>query len=305
MGTEDMKASLLPDRNIVRFAGDNARAFLNSLFTANIETLTADESCYAALLTAQGKIIVDVFVTEAPAERGEGFYLDAPKSQFQIFLAKMNGYNLRKKYAVEDLSGRLAIMAAWDGTATMTKYPCHTDPRLAALGQRIMLPPDQAAAVAAEIGAELVLPEQFEAHRIALGVPRGDLDFAYGDAFPHEADMDQLHGIDFKKGCFVGQEVVQRMERRSTARTRVVPVMFDGAAPSVGAAVMAAERSVGRIGSTMDGRGLALLRLDRAEDALAAGHPLKAGDVTLRLVKPDWIRFPFPGESKRKGGEPE
>jgi folate-binding Fe-S cluster repair protein YgfZ len=113
--------------------------------------------------------------------------------------------------------------------------------------------------------------------------------------------MDQLHGIDFKKGCFVGQEVVQRMERRSTARTRVVPVTFDGAAPSTGAEVMAAEKSVGTMGSTADGRGLALLRLDRADDALAAGHPLKAGDVTLHLVKPDWMQFPFPGESKPQG----
>jgi tRNA-modifying protein YgfZ len=302
MGTERMKTSLLPDRSIVKFAGDDARAFLNSLFTANIATLTADESRYSALLTAQGKIIVDVFVSEAPAEKGEGFYFDTPKSQFQTFLAKMKTYNLRKKYIVEDLSEKLAIMAVWDGRAT-TKYPCHTDPRLAALGQRIMLPPDQAPAVAAEIGAELVPPEQFEAHRIALGIPRGDLDFVYGDAFPHEADMDQLQGIDFKKGCFVGQEVVQRMERRSTTRTRVVPVTFDGAPPSVGAKVMAAEKSVGTIGSTVDGRGLALLRLDRAEDALTAGHALKAGDVTLRLVKPDWAQFPFPGENKPEEGK--
>ena len=301
MGTEHMKASLLPDRGIVKFSGDDARAFLNSLFTANISTLTADESRYSALLTAQGKLIVDAFVFEAPAEKGEGFYFDMPKSQLQTFLAKMKGYNLRKKYLVEDLSEKLGILAVWDGTAATTKYPCHTDPRLAALGQRIMLPPGEAAAVAAEISAELVPQDAFEAHRIALGVPRGDLDFVYGDAFPHEADMDQLHGIDFKKGCFVGQEVVQRMERRNIARTRVVPVTFDGVAPSAGAEVTAAEKTVGTIGSTVDGRGLALLRLDRAEDALAAGHPLKAGDVTLHLVKPDWVQFPFPGESKTEG----
>jgi tRNA-modifying protein YgfZ len=298
MGTEHMKASLLPDRSIIKFAGDDARAFLNSLFTADISTLTAEESRYAALLTAQGKLIVDAFVSQAPAEKGEGFYFDTPRSQTDTFLARMKAYNLRKKYAVEDLSEQLGIMAVWDGTAATAKYPCHTDPRLAALGQRIMLPPGKAAAVAAEIGAELVGPEQFETHRIGLGVPRGDLDFAYGDAFPHEADIDQLHGIDFKKGCFVGQEVVQRMERRHTARTRVVPVTFEGAAPSAGTEVTAAEKSVGIIGSTVDGRGLALLRLDRAEDALAAGHALKSGDVTLHLVKPDWVQFPFPGEPK-------
>jgi tRNA-modifying protein YgfZ len=298
-----MKASLLPDRSIVRFAGDDARAFLNSLFTANISTLAAGESRYSALLTAQGKLIIDAFISQAPAEKGEGFYFDTPKSQRETFLLKMKGYNLRKKYAVEDLSDTLAIMAVWDGAAATAKYPCHTDPRLPALGQRIMLPPGEAAAVAAGIGAELVPADAYEAHRIALGIPQGDLDFAYGDAFPHEADMDQLNGIDFKKGCFVGQEVVQRMERRHTARTRVVPVTFDGATPSAGAEVTAAEKSVGTIGSTVNGRGLALLRLDRAEDALAAGHALKAGDVTLHLVKPDWVQFPFPGEAKPGEGK--
>jgi len=299
-----MKASLLADRSVVKFSGDGAREFLNSLFTANIATLTAKASCYCALLTAQGKIIIDAIISLAPAHRGEAFYFDTPKSEVRGFLAKMNGYNLRKKFLVEDLCETLGVMAAWDGTAATTKHPCHTDPRLAALGQRIMLPPHLAAEAAAEIGAELVPPEQFEAHRIALGVPRGDLDFAYGDAFPHEADIDQLHGIDFKKGCFVGQEVVQRIERRNSARTRVVPVTFDGAAPGVGTDVVAAEKPVGTIGSSVDGRGLALLRLDRAEDALAAGHPLKAGDVTVRLVKPDWAQFPFPGESKSKEGKP-
>jgi tRNA-modifying protein YgfZ len=303
MGTEHMKASLLPDRSVVGFSGDGARKFLNSLFTANIATLKAHESCYSALLTAQGKIIVDTIVSEAPAETGEGFYFDVPKSQAKSFLDRMKAYNLRGKFKVEDLSETLGIMAVWDGEITMTKYPCHKDPRLAALGQRIILPPHLAADAAAKIGAELVPPEQFETHRIALGIPRGDLDFAYGDAFPHEADMDQLHGIDFKKGCFVGQEVVQRMERRGTARTRIVPVTFDGAAPSAGTVVMAAERSVGTIGSSMDGRGLALLRLDRAQDALAAGHPLKASGVTLHLVKPDWVQFPFPGESKPAEGK--
>jgi folate-binding protein YgfZ len=216
----------------------------------------------------------------------------------------MKAYNLRGKFKVEDLSEALGVMAVWGGEVIMTRYPCHRDPRLAALGHRITLPPHLAAETAAGMGAELVPAEQFEAHRIALGIPRGDLDFTYGDAFPHEADMDQLHGIDFKKGCFVGQEVVQRMERRHTARTRVVPVTFNGAAPSVGADVTAAGKPVGRIGSSADGRGLALLRLDRADDALAAGHPLTAGGVTLHLARPDWVRFPFPGERKPEESKP-
>jgi hypothetical protein len=161
-----------------------------------------------------------------------------------------------------------------------------------------MLPPHLAKDAAADLGAEWVDAAAYEAHRIALGVPRGGLDFAYGDAFPHETDMDQLNGVDFDKGCYVGQEVVSRMEHRGSARTRVVPVAFDGYAPEPGAPVTAAEKAIGTFGSSVAGHALALLRLDRAADAIAAGAPLVAGGATLRLVKPDWAHFAWPGETK-------
>jgi folate-binding protein YgfZ len=161
-----------------------------------------------------------------------------------------------------------------------------------------MLPPHLATEAAADLGAELVDAAEYEAHRIALGVPRGGLDFIYGDAFPHETDMDQLHGVDFEKGCYVGQEVVSRMEHRGTARTRVVPVAYDGYAPDAGAGITAADKPIGTFGSSADGRALALIRLDRAADALAAGSLLTAGGATLRLVKPEWARFAWPGDTK-------
>lgn len=316
-----MKASLLPDRCIVRFSGDDAGTFLNGLLTANIAALPPGGACYAALLTPQGKIILDMIVSAAPAERGEAFCFDIPKSRREPFLARMRAYDLRGKYAVEDLGGTHAVMAVWggagrDGTAAPSHRPCHQDadhqdpchqdlchqdPRLAALGQRMIVPPGEAGAAAARIGAELVPPDAYEAHRIALGIPRGDVDFAYADAFPHEADMDQLHGVDFQKGCFVGQEVVQRMERRNSARTRVVCVTVEGGAPASGAEVTAGGKTIGTMGSAAGRRGLALLRLDRAADALGAGHPLRAGEATLRLVKPDWVRFAVPDE----GGAPQ
>jgi tRNA-modifying protein YgfZ len=161
-----------------------------------------------------------------------------------------------------------------------------------------MLPPHLAAAAAAAFGATLVAADEYEAHRIALGVPRGGADFSYGDAFPHETDMDQFAGVDFNKGCYVGQEVVSRMEHRGTARTRAVPVSFEGTAPASGAAVVAGNRQLGLVGSTAASRAIALLRLDRVADALSHGEALMAGGTPIRLVKPDWARFPFPGESK-------
>jgi hypothetical protein len=160
-----------------------------------------------------------------------------------------------------------------------------------------MLPPHLAKEAADDLGATLVDPAEYEAHRIALGVPRGGLDFMYGDAFPHETDMDQLNGVDFEKGCYVGQEVVSRMEHRGSARNRVVPVAYEGFGPDPGAVVTAGGKQIGTFGSRTDGRAVALLRLDRVADALAAGTPLVAGSATLRLVKPDWARFAWPGET--------
>jgi folate-binding protein YgfZ len=109
----------------------------------------------------------------------------------------------------------------------------------------------------------------------------------YGDAFPHETNMDRLHGVDFDKGCYVGQEVVSRMQHRGTARTRTIRVMVDGPAPEPGAAILAGDKAVGTMGSTADHTGLALIRIDRAADALAAGMPLTAGGIAIRLAEPD------------------
>jgi folate-binding protein YgfZ len=146
------------------------------------------------------------------------------------------------------------------------------------------------------MGATLADAAAYEAHRIALGVPQGGPDFSYGNAFPHETDMDQLGGVDFNKGCYIGQEVVSRVEHRATARARVVPIVYDGAAPEIGTPVKAGDKAVGTLGSTAQGRGLALLRLDRVADAMAQGVPLEAAGVPIRLVKPAWAQFAWPGE---------
>lgn len=293
-----MKAALLPDRGVVKVAGDDARKFLNGLVTSDVAKLTPDAASFTALLTPQGKIIVDFIVAEAPAADGGGFFLDCPRALAPTLLQRLNFYKLRAKVIVEDLSETLGVLAAWDGEAATEYGLCYRDPRLPTLGMRCMLPPHLAGEAAADLGAELVDVSAYEAHRIALGVPRGGLDFIYGDAFPHETDMDQFGGVDFDKGCFVGQEVVSRIEHRGTARTRVVPVAFDGFAPEAGTPVSAGGKTIGTIGSSARGRGLALLRLDRVADALAAGEPLVAGGIEMRLVKPAWAQFAWPGEAR-------
>jgi folate-binding protein YgfZ len=205
-------------------------------------------------------------------------------------------YKLRAKVTLDALP--LAVLALWDGARASDHGLCYPDPRLPALGLRCILPADAAPEAAAALGALLTEADSYEAHRIALGVPRGGLDFIYNDAFPHEADMDQLNGVDFTKGCYIGQEVVSRVEHRGTARSRVVPVAFDDFAPEAGAPVMAGDKHVGTMGSATRGRGLALLRLDRAADALADGTPLVAGGVALLPSAPDWARFAFPAKAE-------
>ena len=164
-------------------------------------------------------------------------------------MQRLNFYKLRAKVIVEDLSETLAVLAVWDGAGANGPGLCYADPRLAALGLRCMISTHLGDKAALELGASLVDAADYEAHRIALGVPRGGSDFIYNDAFPHEADMDQLGGVDFEKGCFVGQEVVSRMEHRGTARTRVVPVAFDGPPPEAGVAVTAGATTLGMMGS--------------------------------------------------------
>jgi folate-binding protein YgfZ len=293
-----MYAALLPDRGVIKVAGGDARKFLNGLLTADVEKVRPGHAAFAALLTPQGKIMVDMIVAEASSEDGGGFFLDCPGALTRTLTDRLNFYKLRANVLVEDLSEKIGVMAAW-GASGDTEYGlCYADPRLSALGFRCLLPPHLTSAAASDLGATLVEAKDYDAHRIALGAPRGGLDFQYNDAFPHEADMDQLNGIDFAKGCYVGQEVVSRVEHRGTARKRVVPVGFADFGPEAGLVVKVGEMEVGVMGSSAKGRGLAMLHLARIGDALAAGRPIMSGGIALHPVKPDWASFDWPGETK-------
>ncbi len=285
-----MKAAFLPDRGVVKVSGEDARNFLNNLVTTDVSLLHPGLARFGALLTPQGKITTDFLITQAPDGHGGGFLIDAPRALAQGLADKLGFYKLRAKVAVENLSDSLGVMAVWDGIPEMKPDLSFVDPRNEALGWRILIPEELAQKVAALVGAERVDSAAYEAHRIASGVPRGGLDFIYGDAFPHETNMDRLHGVDFEKGCYVGQEVVSRMQHRGTARTRTVRVIIEGAAPEAGTAILAGDKPVGTMGSSAGGRGLALIRTDRAADALDAGTPLTSGGLAIRLADPDTPR---------------
>jgi tRNA-modifying protein YgfZ len=285
-----MKAAFLPDRGVVKVAGEDARNFLNGLVTTDLTLVGPGLGRFGALLTPQGKIVVDFLITEAPSGHGGGFLIDCPRVLAQALSDKLGFYKLRAKVTVENLSDALGVIAAWDGPPAIKPDLTFSDPRSEALGLRILAPEALAPKVAELIGAELVEAKAYEAHRIACGAPRGGLDFTYGDAFPHETNMDRLHGIDFDKGCYVGQEVVSRMQHRGTARTRTVRVTLDDFAPEPGTAILAGDKQVGTIGSTAGQDGLALVRTDRVADALQAGLPLTAGGLALHLADANDVR---------------
>ncbi|MCK1737827.1 folate-binding protein YgfZ [Bradyrhizobium sp. 138] len=285
-----MKSAFLPDRGVIKVAGEDARNFLNGLVTTDVDRLKPGLGRFGALLTPQGKIIVDFLITEVPAGHGGGFLIDCPKALADSLATKLKFYKLRAKVTVENLD--LGVLAAWDGQPAAQPDLAFTDPRNEGLGVRILIPENLKQKLSDLIGAELVDASEYEAHRIALGVPRGGFDFMYSDAFPHETNMDRLAGVDFDKGCYVGQEVVSRMQHRGTARTRSVKVLLDGPSPEAGATILAGDKPVGTIGSTSGGKGIALVRIDRVADALDAGQPLTAGGLALTLAEPDVVRIP-------------
>jgi folate-binding protein YgfZ len=287
-----MKAAFLPDRGVIKVGGEDARDFLNGLVTTDVAQVRPGVGRFGALLTPQGKIIADFLVTEAPAGHGGGFLIDAPRPLAQSLADKLGFYKLRAKVTVENLSDGLGVLAVWDGEPATKPDLAFADPRSERLGWRILVPEELKQKVADLLGANLLDSEAYEAHRIQNGAPRGGLDFMYGDAFPHETNMDRLNGVDFEKGCYVGQEVVSRMQHRGTARTRTVKIILDDFSPETGLPVMAGDKPVGTMGSTAGKLGLAVIRTDRVSDALDAGVKLTAGGLPIRIAEPDELRPP-------------
>jgi len=292
-----MRAILFPDRAVLRVTGEEAPKFLNGIVTNAVETLAPGAAVFAALLTPQGKIVVDFFVVAADADEGGGFVIDAPAALAGELAKKLAFYKLRAKVDIAERPD-LAVAVVFDKEPPEDLGLVFADQRQLGLGWRVVLPREGAEAALRAAGANVVELAYWTGRRISLGIPEGGKDFIYGDTFPHEADMDCIGGVDFRKGCFIGQEVVSRVERRDVARKRVVPVSFEDGAPEAGAEVKAGERALGFMGSSAGRLGLAMLRLDRADEAIREGAPLKAGGVELRLVKPDWADFTFPGETE-------
>ena len=244
-----MPHCLLADRAILAVTGEDAESLLNRLVTNSVLGMHGGAARYAALLSPQGKLLFDFLVYRAR----EGYWLDCPADQAAELARKLTMFKLRAKAAIA-VEPDLAVAASWGGVLMEAPGPAYRDPRHDGLGYRIVAAPQ----LLSWMGAET---EAYEAHRIACGVPRGGVDWPYGDTFVHDANLDLLHGVDFGKGCYVGQEVVSRVHHRNAVRKRVVKLHFYGTVPAVGASLAAGEATLGAVTSLAGDEGLASARV--------------------------------------------
>lgn len=261
----------LQSRALVAVSGEDWRAFLQGLLTQDVETLATGEIRFGALLTPQGRLLFDLFLIG----REDGAWLDVARDRRDDLIQRLNIYKLRAKVVVA--SDETVVSAAFSPASALSTSPpgegALRDPRLQALGWRIY---GDAKATTTE--------EAYEIHRLACGVP-APADWGSDETYPIEANFDLLGGIDFSKGCFVGQETTSRMKRRGQIKTRMVPLAFDGPAPPVGTEVLAGELRAGKMLSGGYRRAMALLRLDRIE-----GAALTVDTRPVRVDMPDWLR---------------
>jgi tRNA-modifying protein YgfZ len=269
------KIVALKDRALVSVAGGEAQKFLQDLVTADVDALVAGAATYASLLTPQGKVLFDFFII---SER-QGYLIDCVFSQREALIKRLTFYKLRAKIAIAAIDDRQAH-AVLAGSVPRGI----DDPRTPAMGQRFY---DEQGT-----GEDAIL--SYHQRRIALGLAEGGQDFDSGEIFPHEANFDQIGAISFRKGCFVGQEVVSRIEHRGTARSRILPCQVEGALPAKGSEISAGGKAIGRACSGAGDRLLALLRLDRLEEVRGSGLPVTADGSTLHPERPPWAFFTLP-----------
>ncbi|GAA5657710.1 MULTISPECIES: CAF17-like 4Fe-4S cluster assembly/insertion protein YgfZ [Brucella] len=271
----------LSNRALVHITGEEAEKFLQAVITTDLDKLGPDNLKPGALLAPQGKILFDFLVSRIDG----GLRFDLPASIAADFIKRITLYRLRAKAEITQLPESL-VSVSWQTES----HPSQND----------------------SIKRDSRFPTELNVHRIygpadgttdesawtklraEYGIAEGETDFAYNDVFPHDVNFDQTGGVSFPKGCFIGQEVVSRMQHRGTARRRVLVAHSDGNLPPMGTPITVYGREIGTTGSSADTIGIALVRIDRAKDAIDAGSPILAGEAPITLTLPPHVRFGFP-----------
>ncbi|PWL18194.1 folate-binding protein YgfZ [Falsochrobactrum shanghaiense] len=271
----------LSNRALVHITGEDAEKFLQAVITTNLDKLGPDELKPGALLAPQGKILFDFLVSRIE----NGLRFDMPASIASDFIKRMTLYRLRAKAEITQLPESLVSVCWQNDSVPSQDDSIKRDSRF----------PQELNVLRIYGRADGTSDESAWIRlRAEYGIAEGEADFAYNDVFPHDVNFDQTGGVTFPKGCFVGQEVVSRMQHRGTARRRVLVAKAQSALPAMGTPVKVGEREIGTLGSSADGLGLALVRIDRVKDALDSGTPIMAGDSAITLSLPPHVGFGFP-----------
>ena len=292
----DASFALLDDRGILAVSGPDRRPFLQGLVSNDVDKVCPTASRYAALLTAQGKYLHDFIMVEA----GESIWLDAEAARLGDLKRRLSMYRLRARVSLDERSD-LAVAAIFGaGEAAILGLPSEpgaarplgsgvafVDPRLASLGARAILPRENARAVLADAGIAETGFDIYDRLRLSLGIPDGSRDLVLEKSILLESGFDELNGVDWQKGCYIGQELTARTRYRGLVKKRLTPVRIEGPAPPSGAAVTADGREIGEMRSSRGGLGLALLRIEPVRE----GKMLAAGESILVPVRPAWMRL--------------
>lgn len=276
-----MTKAHLASRAFLKIGGVDAESFLQNLITTDLSGLQPGETAPGALLSPQGKILFAFLI----GRDGDGFCLESDSGSQDNLLKRLTLYRLRAKVELEPLPFD-GVRLCWDEAAAEGLL----DRRFLRAGKRLLRQPIHGHPALDEVA--------YRALRIACGIPEAAEDFALGDAFPHDVMMDLTGGLSFRKGCYVGQEVVSRMQHRATARRRIVQVFAEDRLPPPATALTASGKSIGTLGTVEGQSGLALVRIDKAGAAMAAGEPVLAGLTPVRLVLPEWSGLSFPTDAE-------
>lgn len=280
-------ATIAKRRGVLSIAGEDRVSFLQGLVTNDVARAAGGQPVYSALLTAQGRFLHDFFIVPQP----DSLLLDCEAERRADLMRRLGMYKLRAKVTIEDKTDTLTVILLWgagldpDALRAGDIAAIYADPRLPALGARAIVAGDSAASWIANHGFSAADEDSYDRHRIALGVPDGSRDLPVERALLLENGFDDLHGIDWQKGCYIGQEVTARMRYRSLVRKQLLPVSIDGPTPEFGAPITLDGAEAGEMRSAVDGLGLALLRQE-ALDKVGPGRELLCAKATLRPLPP-------------------
>ncbi len=286
-----MPTAFLTDRALVSVSGPEAEHLLQNIVTTDLDLLGLGEAKPGALLSPQGKILFDFLISRTGSDT---LLIDCRADIAGDLVRRLMLYRLRAKAEITQRD-QIVVQVSWQDDSASSQ----TDsPSAAALRDRRFpetVPVWRSYSTTQGDGGD---GAAWHAFRIANAIAESGDDYALGDAFPHDVLLDQMGGVGFKKGCYVGQEVVSRMQHRGTARRRVLIATSLGALPPPGTEVFATGRSIGSLGSAAGQQALALVRIDKVKAAMDVRAPITAGGARLTLAIPSWAKFTFPQDSQ-------